>query len=712
MDPLYKSLHYLRVRKYSECSDACKSIPTSLQKEKWYIICKARTEESWTDFTEPDDESAADEFVAEDVDQILEKHTTTLTQSVTDKESVFSKAQFIVDKNGEHIDLNDKNFWDKVIPENLRNQKEEDKPLPPRRSRSMTSYNEVELEKAANKPEFSWNVKTRDTLLKALLSLGYGRWDDILAKTHLKTDKQHVIDGCTVLLFLIAKNLTDSSDFLAEIISTDKVILTKDQKKVKQSSAFTNQNFLSIMSQDAEENAIRLRHLHAVNEWHNQGGKMITFNLEEEAPATWSNRWDQKLLEQVYVYGWGNWKQILKDDAWAQYQSSDLNDRLIYITDSLIARQNGDELDDETMMIPNLKQNEIRTLVNLLIDVGMPNNTKDEAWLRYANLFPDIPEYQLLIRKVIECIRVIAYYDTNAPQNSLRRWLNAICPHADILASQITQQQAIHIKTNIDWISRLIRYKDRYLSEITPVDTPSDVFVPNFWVPGKNDIQLIRHLCRYHFAKPCDFPLNDLKEQLSEDEIKQLESMKDYYEKHNQFKKIKNDLVFFVEDYTIIDRVENFIEQNGGWRDIPRIIDLPQGQVGVFNLPYVEGNIAIESTGEGQFFLMNGYLCREGLTTVVRYGKTRYQCIVEAPDRFIVKRGEKHVYQGTTPLEAWLEADKDFDMNAESLFGISCNQVIALYGLLCSEEKRKELGLDSYVAPTIITFPSFNLPKR
>ena len=60
MDPLYKSLHYLRIRKYDECSDACKSIPTSQQKEKWYIICKARTEESWTDFTEPDDETAAD----------------------------------------------------------------------------------------------------------------------------------------------------------------------------------------------------------------------------------------------------------------------------------------------------------------------------------------------------------------------------------------------------------------------------------------------------------------------------------------------------------------------------------------------------------------------------------------------------------------------------------------------------------------------------
>lgn len=67
MDPLYKSLHYLRLRNYQKCADACKEISQSQQKEKWYIICKSRTEESWTDFTEPDDLTAADYVFDENI---------------------------------------------------------------------------------------------------------------------------------------------------------------------------------------------------------------------------------------------------------------------------------------------------------------------------------------------------------------------------------------------------------------------------------------------------------------------------------------------------------------------------------------------------------------------------------------------------------------------------------------------------------------------
>ena len=660
-----------------------------------------------------DDETAADEFVAEDVDQILEKHTTTLTKSVADNDSVFSKAQFIVDKNGEQIDLNDKNFWDKVIPENLRHHTEaEDQPLPPRRSRSMTSYNETELEKATKKPEFSWNVKTRDVLLKALLSLGYGRWEDIHARTHLKTDLQKIIDGCNVLLFLISKNIAEPSDFLAEILGTDQFVLTKPQKKVKQSSAFNNQNFLSILSQDAEEHATRLKQLHAIIDWHQNGEKMIAFNLDEEAPNGWSNKWDKKLLKQVYQFGWGNWKQILKDETWAQFQTSDLNDRLIFIADSLIARLNGDECDDETMVIPDLKPAEIRTLVNLLTYVGIPKDTKDDSWIIYANFFSGVDEYQLLIRKLIECIRVIAYFDPNGQQNALRRWLNSICPHADVLASQITQQQAIHIKNNINFIIRLRNYQEKYLSSLSPVEEPSNTFVPECWIPGKNDIQLINHICNTQFGKLCSFPLTQMKDQLSEQEIKQLQNIDAYFEKHTQFKRVKSDLSFFTDEYAIIDRIEDFIEQNGGWKDIPRIIDLPQGQIGIFNLPFTEGDVVIESTGEGEFFCYNGYLVREGLSTFVRYGKTRYQCLVAGKEKFIVKRGEKHVYEGDSPESAWHQADEEFEMNAESMFGITCNQVIALFDKLCSEEKRKELGLLDYIPPQIITFPSINLTKR
>ena len=78
MDPLYKSLNYLRLRNYTGCSEACKSIPANQQKEKWYIICKARTEETWTDFTEPDDETAADVIFDETAKQNVARPGTSL----------------------------------------------------------------------------------------------------------------------------------------------------------------------------------------------------------------------------------------------------------------------------------------------------------------------------------------------------------------------------------------------------------------------------------------------------------------------------------------------------------------------------------------------------------------------------------------------------------------------------------------------------------
>jgi tetratricopeptide repeat protein 8 len=78
MDPLYRSLNALRLRNFSKCADFCKSIPSSQQKQKWYVICRARTLESWTDFTEPDDLSAADYVFDEHVLSELPRPGTSL----------------------------------------------------------------------------------------------------------------------------------------------------------------------------------------------------------------------------------------------------------------------------------------------------------------------------------------------------------------------------------------------------------------------------------------------------------------------------------------------------------------------------------------------------------------------------------------------------------------------------------------------------------
>ncbi|KAH0786816.1 tetratricopeptide repeat protein 8 [Histomonas meleagridis] len=78
VDPLYRSLNFLRLRNYTKCAEACKSISSKKQKEKWYIICKARIEESWTDFTEPDELPASDYIFDENLISELPRPGTSL----------------------------------------------------------------------------------------------------------------------------------------------------------------------------------------------------------------------------------------------------------------------------------------------------------------------------------------------------------------------------------------------------------------------------------------------------------------------------------------------------------------------------------------------------------------------------------------------------------------------------------------------------------
>ncbi|EAY22527.1 Type III restriction enzyme, res subunit family protein [Trichomonas vaginalis G3] len=683
-----------------------KEIETLIKRGAYYI------------FNEDDD--AGDKFVTEDVDQILENHTRTLSKSVVDQESAFSRTQFIIDKDGEQLDLNDKNFWDRVIPENMRHKEaDENAPLPPRRKKEM-SYNEGEMEKAQKRPDFSWNTKTRDLLLKAMLAYGWGRWSEILAKTHLKCDAQKVCDGCTVLLSFIAKGLSDPGEFLSEIIQTDEIELTKAQKKVKTSSAFLNQNFHHIMKQDAEENSHRLLQLRCIKEWIEQGSQLINFDTDDMPEGGWNTKLDQKLLTLTYQHGWGNWKAIESDPLWGQtkfenFQLSEVDSRLNFITNALLTKFTDDSDSEETTLMPDFKPAELRSLISLAGELGLPEDSDSEAWLRYQQFFRDSSDYQELVKKFIECARVINYYDQNGPQNGLRRWLNIVISHGDSLAAAINQQSALRIKLNIDWVTRLRNYRTKTLPKLNGQYKTENMksFVPSFWTPGQDDVILIENVCKWQFSNLYEIPMNteSIKSKLSEEDLAQLDVLAKYYDKHLQHKRIKGDFGFFTDELYIIDRIEEFIELNSGWQ-VPKVIDVPQGMIGVFDLPFTAGNVTIESTGEGDFFMVNDYIARVGMSTSVRYGKSRFTCEITSPTEFVVTRSEKHKFTAATPEEAWRQADAEFDSNALELFGITCNQVMALFDKECNPQMRIEKGFTNYTSPQVVTFTSQAISKR
>ena len=101
MDPLYQSLNYLRQRNFTKCAESCKQIPSSLQKEKWYLVCHLRTEESWLDFTEPDDPSVTEQVFEDSFLSQIPRPGTSFRKSRTNGTSSPSESGYThVSRNG------------------------------------------------------------------------------------------------------------------------------------------------------------------------------------------------------------------------------------------------------------------------------------------------------------------------------------------------------------------------------------------------------------------------------------------------------------------------------------------------------------------------------------------------------------------------------------------------------------------------------------
>ncbi|KAH0785640.1 Type III restriction enzyme, res subunit family protein [Histomonas meleagridis] len=135
-----------------------------------------------------DDETETDKFVAEDIDQILERRTKKFINSSVDTESTFSKATFIIEENdNEQIDINDEHFWERILPKDSKHFRNHnhadglyyDEMSAPRRSRSTHNLYEGSEDEDDSEDEYgnNWNAIKRDRLLSQLVSIGYGRWE-------------------------------------------------------------------------------------------------------------------------------------------------------------------------------------------------------------------------------------------------------------------------------------------------------------------------------------------------------------------------------------------------------------------------------------------------------------------------------------------------------------------------------------------------------
>uniref|UniRef100_A0A803TKE9 DNA helicase n=1 Tax=Anolis carolinensis TaxID=28377 RepID=A0A803TKE9_ANOCA len=171
-------------------------------------------------------------FCEEDIDQILQRRTQTITIQTEGKGSTFSKASFVASGNRTDISLDDPNFWQKwakiaELDTDANNEKESlviDRPRVRKQTKHYNSFEEDELMEFSELDSDSDERPTRSRRLsertrrylraecfrveKNLLIFGWGRWKDILThgrfKWHLNEKDMEMI--CRALLVYCVKH--------------------------------------------------------------------------------------------------------------------------------------------------------------------------------------------------------------------------------------------------------------------------------------------------------------------------------------------------------------------------------------------------------------------------------------------------------------------------------------------------------------------------
>ncbi|XP_066442720.1 chromodomain-helicase-DNA-binding protein 6 isoform X3 [Eleutherodactylus coqui] len=179
-----------------------------------------------------DEEDEGSKFCEEDIDQILQRRTQTITIQSEGKGSTFAKASFVSSGNRTDISLDDPNFWQKwakiaELDTDAKNEKDSlvlDRPRVRRQTKHYNSFEDDELMEFSElesdteeRPTRSrrLNDKTRRYLRaecfrveKNLLIFGWGRWKDILTlgrfKWHLNEKDMEMI--CRALLVYCVKH--------------------------------------------------------------------------------------------------------------------------------------------------------------------------------------------------------------------------------------------------------------------------------------------------------------------------------------------------------------------------------------------------------------------------------------------------------------------------------------------------------------------------
>lgn len=646
-----------------------KEIETLIKKGAYYIF--------------NEDETETDKFITEDIDEILQHRTKTLSKPTLDTDSTFSKASFVVDKDGDQLDLNDEHFWERVLPTEARRRNQNYQferndlvsgLVRPRRTRSSMDFSDdYSFDDGEDEYGSSWSLSKLDKLFNQMVVVGFGRWEMIQNRVRANISLEMVIDGCTVLLSLIAQEMQHPEEMLHYLFESGSINLTPRQRRISTLEAFTNRKLREKIAKHAEQNGKRLIQLKAIQNWIENGEKQLRFD-PHNAPKNWQPQNDINLLKSVWKNGLGDWGLILGDtEIWGENppikQVSTYSRRLSVLNDLLVDGRAYEVLNTPSTEMKSVDMQTVKQLAFLISEVG--NNPE-----RIAEIVENVERCSVIVPIIITCARIVSSLDPRSNQSTIKSTVQLYCNQTENLTPILSFQNSKRLCDNINWLQRV---RDQLeAAPITPELLKTNIkqpfpYCPSWWEPGVHDILLLNHLTDYGFYNISSLVLENenFSKNLADDEKEYIKAIDEKKRKHGFLKQVKGQLSFIFQEENLMSFIEELILMNGGWVT-PYYIDIPEKFRSGVQLPVSYGSEMVESIGDGKLQMIENLLFKIGFRARVLHKNIGYRCSVLDENLFEIWKSDRAKWTGENPYEAWVQVDKQFNENPLYAFGLDC----------------------------------------
>uniref|UniRef100_A0A6B2KW73 Uncharacterized protein n=1 Tax=Arcella intermedia TaxID=1963864 RepID=A0A6B2KW73_9EUKA len=271
-----------------------------------------------------DDDDASNKFCEENIDQILQARTQTVVHDYSSGSSTFSKASFVAESAQPELDVNDPDFWYKLMPDKAKEGFSEEL------SDSDMELSDVEAgsddENPQNKRRSLWISSLRNRFQKGLMLFGFGRWSKIIRTARLRFTEQEVSRYAMMYLQKLVSILKyDIDDVLPEIMITEtetnptpEASANPENQSQANDPTLNEASFISKLQKNGKVIFLRLQLMKTLSDLIKSqfsGTDDVWGKLNTDVPEGWTSREDKDLLIGIYNHGFSKFNSIKNDPS-------------------------------------------------------------------------------------------------------------------------------------------------------------------------------------------------------------------------------------------------------------------------------------------------------------------------------------------------------------------------------------------------------------